>query len=64
MGSSIDLLSTKKKATTATKTVFKAMAWEENVGENGRGRPMNADASLDPSTLYLIMPSYAEPYKQ
>ena len=25
---------------------------------------MNADTSLDPSILYFIMPSYAEPYKQ
>ena len=40
------------------------MAMEENVEENGPGGPINADTSLDPSILYLIMPSYAEPYKQ
>ena len=35
-----------KESTTATKTVIKAMAREENVEENGRGRLMNADSSL------------------
>ena len=64
MQSSIDLLSTTRSNNKSSKNRFKAMAMEENVEENGPGGPINADTSLDPSILYLIMPSYAEPYKQ
>ena len=64
MQSSIDLLSTARSNNKSSKNHFKAMAMEENVEENGPGGPINADTSLDPSILYLIMPSYAEPYKQ
>ena len=52
-----------KEATTASKNVFKAMARKENVEENERG-PMNADSSREPSDLYWVLPSYAEPYKK
>jgi hypothetical protein len=34
------------------------------VEENGRRGPINTDESLDPSIMYLIRPSYAEPDKQ
>ena len=40
------------------------MARKKNVEENGRGGTMNAAKSTDPTTLYLIMPSYAEPHKR
>ena len=53
-----------QEATTAAKAFLKTMAREKNVEENERGGPINADESLDPSIIYLIMPSYAEPYKQ
>ena len=39
------------------------MARKEDVEENGRGRPLNAAESRDPTIMYLVMPSYAEPYK-
>ena len=51
------------KATTATKPLLKAMAREKNVEENGRG-PMIAESNLEPSDVYLVLTSYAEPYKQ
>ena len=40
------------------------MATEKGVEENGRRGAMNAVESIDPTTLYLIMPSYAEPHKR
>ena len=52
-----------KEATTATKPSLKAMAREKYVEENGRG-PMIAESILEPSDVYLILPSYVEPYKQ
>ena len=40
------------------------MAREKDVEENGQGGPMNAVESLDPTTMYLIMPGYAEVHKK
>ena len=48
----------------AAKTFLKTMARENDVEENGRGGPINTVESLNPTIMYLIMPSYAEPYKQ
>ena len=39
------------------------MAREKNVEENGRG-PMIVESVLEPSDMYLVLPSYAEPHKQ
>ena len=41
------------------------MAREKEVEENGRGRKMNKEAaeSQKSSTIYLIMPSYAEAHQ-
>ena len=49
--------------TAAAKSSIKTMAREEDVEENGRGRPMNAVESRDPTIMYLVMLSYAELYK-
>ena len=40
------------------------MAREKIVQKNGRGGPISAVEGQDPSIMYLIMPSYAEPYKR
>ena len=40
------------------------MAREKDVEENGRGGTMNAVESIDPTSMYLIMPNYAEPFKR
>ena len=40
------------------------MAKEEDVEENGRGRKLNATESRNPTTMYLVMPSYVEPHKK
>ena len=36
----------------------------EVVEEKGRGGTMNAEESHDATIMYLVMPSYAEPYKR
>ena len=53
-------------ATTAAAPSTKAMAREKEVEENGRGRKLNKEAaeSRKNTTLYLIMPSYAEAHKK
>ena len=53
-------------ATTAAAPSTKTMAREKEVEENGRGRKLNKEAaeSRKSSTLYLIMPSYAEAHKK
>ena len=53
-----------QKDATAASTTSKAMAREENGEENGRGRKLNAAESQNPTTMYLVMPSYAEPHKK
>ena len=53
----------KKNATTAA-TTSKATSRKENGEENGQGRKMNAAESENPTTMYLVMPSYAEPHKK
>ena len=51
-------------AAVATKPSFKTMAREENMEENKRRRKMNAaEANLKPSSMYLVLTSYAEPHK-
>ena len=49
--------------TTAAENTNKTMAREEDVEENGQGRTLNVAESQSPTTMYLVMPSYAEPYK-
>ena len=39
------------------------MAREKDVEENGWGGTIKAAGSIDPTSMYLIMPSYAEPFK-
>ena len=53
-------------ATTAAAPSTKEVAREKEVEENGRGRKLNKEAaeSRKNSTLYLIMPSYAEAHKK
>ena len=41
-----------KEAAAEFKTVIKAMAREENMEENGRGRSMHAESSGEPSDFY------------
>ena len=48
----------------AEKTGITAMAPTEVVEEKGRGRTMKAEESDETRTIYLVMPSYAEPYKR
>ena len=36
----------------------------EVVEEKGRGGTMNAEESNDATLMYLVMPSYVEPYKK
>ena len=52
-------------ATTAAAPSTKTKAREKEVEENGRGRKMNKEAaeSRKSSTIYLIMPSYAEAHQ-
>ena len=40
------------------------MAMKEDEEENGRGGQFNAVESHHCTIMYLVMPSYAEPYKQ
>ena len=35
----------------------------EAMEEKGRGGPMEAEESSEAKTIYLVMPSYAEPFK-
>ena len=53
-------------AATAAAPSTKTMAREKEVEENGRGRKINKEAaeSRKSSTIYLIMPSYAEAHKK
>ena len=53
----------KTATTTAAETRSKAMA-REVVEEKGRGGTMNTEESHDATIMYLVMPSYAEPYKK
>ena len=36
---------------------------KEDMEEKGRGRAMKAEESDEPRTIYWVMPSYAEPFK-
>ena len=40
------------------------MAREEEGEENGRGGNLNAEGRDPTKTMYLVMPSYAEPIKK
>ena len=51
------------KATTASNPLLQAMAREKNVEEKWRG-PVIAEAVLEPTDMFLVLPSYAEPHKQ
>ena len=45
-------------------TIRQMLAPTEVVEEKGRGRTMKTEESDETRTIYLVMPSYAEPYKR
>ena len=49
---------------TAAASTQKTMAREEEGEENGRGGNLNAEGRDPTKTIYLVMPSYAEPHKK
>ena len=50
--------------TTEAESSLKTMAREKDAEENGQGGTIKAVESIAPTSMYLIMPSYAEPFKR
>ena len=52
-----------QKSNNSLKALLPSHGKGENVEENGRG-PVIAESVLEPTDMYLVLPSYVEPHKQ
>ena len=52
-----------KPTPTEAETTKSTTMAKENMEETGQGRSMKAEESDEPRTIYWVMPSYAEPFK-